>query len=306
MVFLWILLGFIGFCGVYLGIGCVVLLRRFTCGGTLEQALAVARSYNKKSVHVLINYACEGGHEGGDAIVDIYKQIFDAMKRAGIHGDISVKPSSLVDARDQDSTKSHLFARRLRLLLRYADLMNRRVWLDEERTGDCRWVNWALELFRKPGEANHLAIRVRAYTSSSHFRLKWILEKLKNSRVMIGVCRGTYRADCELTVDETEARIEALMRLCKEKQIPCVLASHTLASPSVEMAKSEKVLQKPIIHMLHGRREVQEVLVPMVARGEIFGGVYIIYGPLLRRICYGWRRVKERPSLLMVWPRELA
>ncbi len=298
------------------------LLEKFTCGSYIEDAVEEAKYYNSLGLKVLINYALEDIKGAGENPLEIYLKLLEKMDEEGINGDISVKPTSFVNADDCVCCKQRKFLDALEALLGRVSKSKRKrwLWLDEEKTETLEWVDPAIEEIVLNRGYRGLAIRVRAYTRQGRARaakfMGWITDDdsilLSDPRhgisagdVKIGVCRGTYKKDAELTSEETEKQFIEIMDMCLGRGVQTVCASHTMVKKVIGLCKL-KEYGKPEIHMLHGRKEIDSVLLPFL-RVELVGGttgliksgaVYLIFGPFWQRAKYGLRRFKEKPSIL--------
>ena len=297
------------------------LLEKFTCGSRIEDVIDEAKYYNSLGLKVLINYALEDVKNAKANLIEIYSKLLDKMDEEGVAGDISIKPTSFVDADDCLCCKRQKFTKALEALLERIVLAKRKrwVWLDEEKTETLEWVDSVIEDVVLNRGHRGLAIRVRAYTKQAKSRvakfMSWVTDDpmlLSGPRqgilaedIKIGVCRGTYKEDAELSQEETEKQFIEIMGLCLSHGVEAVCASHTMVKKVIGLCKL-KEYSKPEMHMLHGREEIDSVLLPFL-RIELIdgttglikeGAVYLIFGPFWQRAKYGLRRLKEGPSLL--------
>lgn len=279
------------------------LLRKFTCGSTIDDVLCVAGEYNQKGIRVLINFALEdvGGNRRVSA-TSVYHGLIRRMDEKDIDGDISVKPSSLVVSSASCGEKIKQFRHALYDLLGSIEQSSheRWLWLDEERTADLEWVDPVLENLVMQQKQKRLAIRVRAYLRATDIRIgrfmRWIY---RGAQIKIGVCRGTYKGDQELDDTCTEIKLLDILDFCRRHKVETVACTHTLVRRVLNDARLGH-FGKPTIHMLHGRKEVEDLLIPLAKEGKLEeAAVYLIFGPFWHKAKYGWRRIMERPSLLL-------
>src|SRR3989338_1685976 len=74
------------------------LLEKFTCGSYIEDVIEEAKYYNSLGLRVLIHYAAEdSGAKGARIALKKNLELLDAVDREKIVGDLSVKPTGLVD-----------------------------------------------------------------------------------------------------------------------------------------------------------------------------------------------------------------
>ena len=297
------------------------LLDKFTCGSYIEDVIDEAKYYNSLGLQVLINYALEDADKLKINPIEIYSKLLDKMDEEGVGGDISVKPTSFVNTNDCSCCKGYKFSKALETLLERVALAKRKrwLWIDEEKTETLEWVDPVIEDIVVNRGPRGLAIRVRAYTRQARSRaakfMSWIADDpmllsgprqgISADDIKIGVCRGTYKEDAELTPEETEKQFIEITDMCLSSGVKTVCASHTMVKKVIGLCKL-KEYGKPEIHMLHGREEIDSVLLPFLRIERIDGttglikegAVYLIFGPFWQRAKYGLRRLKEKPSAL--------
>src|SRR3989338_7153953 len=316
----------------YIGVGLAVmlalvflrlfyLLEKFTCGSYIEDVIDEAKYYNSLDLKVLINYALEGTKKAKINPLETYLKLLDKMDEGGVDGDISIKPTSFVDAEDCFCCKKQKLPDALEALLERIALAKRKrwLWLDEEKTETLEWVDPVIEDVVLSRGYGGPAFRVRVYArqarSGAAKFMSWVTDDpmlLSGPRqgilaedIKIGVCRGTYKEDAELTPEETEKQFIEITDMCLSSGVKTVCASHTMVKKVIGLCKL-KEYGKPEIHMLHGREEIDSVLLPFLRIERIDGttglikegAVYLIFGPFWQRAKYGLRRLKEKPSAL--------
>ncbi|MEK7567007.1 MAG: hypothetical protein AAB527_02655, partial [Patescibacteria group bacterium] len=280
------------------------LLEKFTCGSCVDDVIEEAKYYNSLGLGVLINYAAEEMNDSQkNAALKVYLKLLDRMDEEGIDGDLSVKPTSFVSRNACVGCKKSDLSLSLETLLeRMARSPKRRwLWLDEEKTKDLEWVDAVIEDLVLNRGHRGLAIRVRAYIKPARTRvakfMSWVTDDpmllsgphqgISACDIKIGVCRGTYKEDAELTAEETEKQFIEIMDMCLSHGVEAVCASHTMVKKVVWSQKLQKY-GKAEIHMLHGRGEVDSTLLPFLKvrlkNGEIGyikkGAVYLIHSSL--------------------------
>ena len=288
-------------------------LRRFTAGSTTESALAVAKTYNEKGFLVVMDYAAEAAVTEKDAqeVVAKNKELLGEMRREIIRGDIAVKPSSLVADRWGAGAQNRLYLR-LGGLARMAAESKRTLWIDREHASDHAWVlpvekkllgTWkekqlspkAKKVIFIPRFSN-IGLVIQAYRANSlkvaDTFLRWHSD---GARFRVRVCRGAYPREAELSNSEIAERFLRIYRRFIGGGIPTVAATHTLVNDVIS-----NNAQKPIVHMLHGRKEVERVLTLLVREEQVTEpAVYLIFGPVRARLKYLVRRFWEDPRLIL-------
>lgn len=271
----------------------IYLLNKFTFRDP-EKLLAKAKEYNEKGISVLINIAAEGCRDEEESItlVNDYLLILDLLTEAGIDGHLSIKPSSFVPSVWPQDMKIAKFSCILFTIVWHAHKNYRGVWLDEERFSDEEWVEPVKRSMVLGHKFTNLSWRIRCYRKNASERVNEYLDwHRQGARFGLGLCRGAYAADRELDDEKTERQIYHLAITITSAGIDCAFASHTVLA-SLGLSQ----------HMLHGRREVEEILDTEDFVKEITDkrAVYMIYGRDLRSLLpYVWRRLREKPELIL-------
>ena len=272
---------------------CIALLRRFTCGSTIDDVIEVAKEYNQKGIRVLINYSPEAARttEEGLVVCNVYNRLLDRMAAEHIAGGLSVKPSSLV-GRARTEKERQMFRVRIHNLATHAN--DRWVWIDEESAQDATFFSGVLRslVFGR----KNFGLVIRAYRKDSFEKAKMYAEwHKKGASFRVRVCRGAYPRDAQHPREVTEGEFRQIHRYLSGYRVSVVAATHTLVNDIRHHGNSPL----PAIHMLHGRDEIKTILEPLVRENKLSdAAVYLIFGPLGGRIWYGLRRIREKPSLL--------
>jgi proline dehydrogenase len=158
---------------------------RFVAGEKLEDAIAVVRDLNSRNITATLDHLGENTTNAAEAkrATEDILSVFDAIDRAGVKSNVSVKLTQIGLAVDRD-----LCADNLKRILTYANQKNNFVRIDME---DSPWVDATLELYYQMRSAglDNTGVVIQAYLYRSEKDLTRILQQ--GGRVRL--CKGAYK-----------------------------------------------------------------------------------------------------------------
>ncbi len=280
---------------------------RFVAGEKLEDAIKVIQGLNANGIVATLDHLGEhtsNPQEAQTATQDIL-EIFDAIEKAGVQANVSIKLTQIGLALDET-----LCMNNLKTILSYAQEKNNFVRVDME---DSSCVEATLRLFykmRHEFKFDNTGIVFQAYL----YRSKADIEKLAMEAGRVRLCKGAYKEPPEVAfpkkrdVDKnydllTELLIDASLangapEVSQGGKFPPIPAIASHDPGRLEHAKAyakEKGLPKRALEfqMLHGiRRDLQE----QTAREGYPVRIYVPYGS--EWYPYFVRRLAERPANL--------
>jgi proline dehydrogenase len=262
--------------------------RRFIAGETLEDALRTASALNAKGMKVVLNQLGEHVRERSEAEASCasYVRILNEIRRAGIDGLITIKPTQLGLEFAPDLCRD--------LTSRIADEAERLenfVEMDMEHSAVCEATVRLFEEVRARHANVGLAVQSYLRRTASD------LDRLKHFHPKIRLVKGAYQEPSEVAFPEKrqvdESYRDLLGILFHDGFTPAV-ATHdeALLADAKGMAKRGGLSPSEWeIQMLLGvRRDLQEALV----REGYTMRVYVTFGT--QWVPYFMRRLAERPA----------
>lgn len=279
---------------------------RFVAGEQLEDAIAVVGALNARNITATLDHLGENttnAAEAERATKDILA-IFDAIDRAGVHSNVSIKLTQIGLAVDQE-----LCAENLKRIIEYARQKDNFVRIDME---DSPWVDATLGLYHQMRSTglDNTGVVIQAYLYRSEKDLAQVVRL--GGRVRL--CKGAYKEPGEIAypskgdVDKNYDMLAAMLidgacanhtpLVNSDGRFPPIpaIASHDIVRIQAAKAYAQQVgLPKEALEfqMLYGiRRDLQEQL----ANEGYPVRVYIPFGS--EWYPYFVRRLAERPANL--------
>lgn len=278
---------------------------RFISGETMEEAIQVVQTLNKKGINVTLDHLGEHTHnpEAAEKATQAILALIERIQDTGVRSNVSIKLTQIGLAVDLDLCRENL--RRILAAARQHGIFVR---IDME---DSPWVDITLGLYRQMRDDEGLdncGVVIQAYL----YRSQADIDQLADEGGKVRLCKGAYKEPAEVAypkksdVDMNYDRLAQRMidgslangspELSSDGRTPPmpVIASHDPTRLEVARAYAEKVsLPKNALEfqMLYGiRRDLQE---QMVAAGYPVR-VYVPYGT--EWYPYYVRRLAERPA----------
>ncbi len=278
---------------------------RFISGETMEEAIQVVQTLNKKGINVTLDHLGEHTHnpEAAENATQAILALIEKIHATGVRSNVSIKLTQIGLAVDLDLCRENL-RRILSAARQYAIFVR----IDME---DSPWVDTTLGLYRQMRDDEGLdncGVVIQAYL----YRSQADIDRLASEGGKVRLCKGAYKeppevafpkkSDVDLNYDRLAQRMidgsiaNGTPQLSSDGRTPPmpVIASHDPARLEYARAHAEKVnLPKNAIEfqMLYGiRRDLQE---KMVAAGYPVR-VYVPYGT--EWYPYYVRRLAERPA----------
>jgi len=265
------------------------IAKQWIAGGSLEQALESARLAYKEGMDAIINKL--GEHLTSktqiENTVKEYLAIVFSLKKNGIEGGISVKPTQLGLSRSRNECLQNYG-----IIIEKAALSQAFVWIDmesSEHTEDT--IRIYLDLFDK---YERLGLALQANLRRSKKDLMQLLEKGAKIRLV----KGAYRENKEIAFQskkQVDQNYRALMEILFLKGNEFGIATHD--SDMVEQATklSKKYEKKFEFQMLKG---IRDELKPDLLQKGFSVAEYIPYGT--NWLPYSIRRLKERKRNILL------
>lgn len=262
------------------------LAERFVAGDTLDEVVEVARRINSEGMSVSLDFLGEEVHDEASAVAatDEYLESLDRIDEENLDANISVKPTQLGLAIDED----HAIRAIDRLASRAAEL-GMTITIDME---DSRYTDATVRLFEKAqSQHGNLGLALQSYLR----RTPDDLDRLLPLGGHIRLCKGAYVEPEEVAlVDKDEvdrAFADQLRTLMAAEQTKPAIATHDLKLVLLAESLSAKRRAPFEFQMLYGvRRELQRRL---VADGYPLR-IYLPFGS--QWYPYLTRRLAERPA----------
>ena len=262
--------------------------RRFIAGETLEDALRTAKDLNAKGMKVILNQLGEHTHERAEAEASCatYVRILNEIRRAGIDGMITIKPTQLGLEFAPD-----LCAELTSRIAEEAARLGNFVEMDMEHSAVCEATVRLFEHVRARHANVGLAVQSYLRRTASD------LERLKPLHPKIRLVKGAYQEPSEVAFPEKKQVDESyqdLLRTLFQDGFTPAVATHDVALLTEAKGLARQHGLPPSaweVKMLLGvRRDLQEELV----REGVTMRVYVTFGT--EWVPYFMRRLAERPS----------
>ncbi len=279
---------------------------RFVAGEQLEDAIAVVQALNARNITATLDHLGENTTNAAEAqrATEDILAVFDAIDRAGVRSNVSVKLTQIGLAVDPN-----LCAENLKRILVYARQKNNFVRIDME---DSPWVDSTLGLYNqmRADGLDNTGVVIQAYLYRSEKDLARVIAQ--GGRVRL--CKGAYKEPGDVAypskadVDKNYDMLAAMLIdgacanqapvITKDGRVPPIpaIASHDPGRIQAAKGYLQRVgLAKNALEfqMLYGiRRDLQEQL----ADEGFPVRVYVPFGS--EWYPYFTRRLAERPANL--------
>jgi proline dehydrogenase len=271
------------------------MARRFIAGTTLEDAVEVARSLNARGMSVSLDHLGEHVRHGDEAVraTNAYRSCLDAIERAGLDANISVKLTQL--GMGLDDRKA---AENLDQLASAARAAGTTVTVDMEESAH---TGTTIDIYERVQSVHgNVGIAVQAYLK----RTAADLDRLIPLGGHIRLCKGAYAEPPEVAVQraaDVDASFDRLASvLMGAPGVVPAIATHDDARIEPVIDAAEHRVGAWEFQMLHGvRRDRQQQLVDA---GHAMR-VYVPYGDAWYP--YFSRRLAERPANVTFFLRAL-
>ena len=267
---------------------------KWVAGYSINDALQSAKKANSNGMSAIINYLGEHSEslEDIEAGVKEYLTILNEMEKLQIKGGISPKLTQIGLEKDYDLSINNASR-----IIERARQLNRFVWLDMESS---LYLNDTIEIYLTLlKHYNKVGLAFQAYLKNASDRLIEILMHKGKVRLV----KGAYREDSNVvfrskrTVDKNYSK---LMRLLFEQGNDFAIATHDQKLIEEAIKLSKKYPKKFEFQMLKG---IRDDLKPALIKQGFSLAEYIPYGKKV--IPYSFRRIKEKPSNILLLARSL-
>ena len=265
------------------------IAKQWIAGDILEQALESARLAYKNGMDAIINKL--GEHLTSktqiENTVKEYIAIVSGLKKSGVEGGISVKPTQLGLSRRRNECLQNYS-----IIIEKAALSQAFIWIDmesSEHTDDT--IRIYLDLFDK---YERLGLALQANLRRSKKDLMRLLEK----GVKIRLVKGAYRENKEIAFQskkQVDQNYRALMEILFLKGNEFGIATHDSDMVEQAIKLSKKYEKKFEFQMLKG---IRDELKPALLQKGFSVAEYIPYGT--DWLPYSIRRLKERKRNILL------
>lgn len=276
--------------------------RRFVAGETLEEGIEAVRSLNQQGISASLDQLGENTrtHEEATRAATEYREVLNAIDRAGVDAGISLKPTQLGLALSRD-----LCLENLESVMRCAQQRGVFVRIDMESSPYVDGTLWMYEQLREAGYEN-VGVVIQSYL----YRSREDMERLAKRGANVRVCKGAYAEPAEVAYPKKRdadrnfaALLEQLWSLeARERGAFAAVATHDerIIRWAERYVREQEIPQDRFeFQMLYGvRRDLQRSL---AERGYPVR-VYVSYGR--EWYPYFMRRLAERPANLLFLARQ--
>lgn len=264
--------------------------RKWVAGYSKDSAMAAAVDANKRGMSAIINFLGEDTLERNsiDEAVAEYISLMDLLKKKGVRGCVSAKPTQLGLAIDYDACLQNY-----RILAKKAKVLGQFLWLDMESARFTeQTITIYIELLK---EYSDVGVAIQAYLKRSASDLLHIMEQGSKVRLV----KGAYHEGEEHAFSSKEQVDENYLHLLEMlSKSGNFFAVATHDSDLVERAAQLEGNME--FQMLMGIRD--ELKSGLVAR-NLRVAEYIPYGS--QWLPYSVRRIRERKRNLLLLARSL-
>lgn len=261
---------------------------RFVAGTTLDAALDAVRDLNRRGILVTLDHLGESvlDTKEAEATVQAYLSVLDAIKRAGVDANVSLKLTAMGLSFDQALARKNV----ARIVERAAQLDNFvRIDMEDTPYTDIT-LDITRELFQKHG---HVGTVIQAYL----YRSEQDVAELGAQKITLRIVKGAYKEPANLAfpkkadVDENYKKLVAL-----HLKNGCHTAIATHDENMIAWAKAfvaENKIPKSLFEfqMLYGIRTARQ---EELAKEGFTVRCYVPYGEMWYP--YFTRRLAERPA----------
>lgn len=184
-----------------------ILAKRFVAGESFDETVPKIRALNEKGIKVTLDLLGENVKQKttADETVDIYIQLLNNIKRAGLKSTISIKLTMLGLDIDSEYCKKNLF-----LLLDEAKRFDSFIRIDMEGSDYTQaTIDLFKDAFREYGK--HVGIVIQAYLH----RTKKDISELADLGADVRLCKGAYKEPENIALQNMPAIREAFKEYAK-------------------------------------------------------------------------------------------
>lgn len=273
------------------------LASRFVAGGTLSDALRVAKRINSQSISVTLDHLGENVTSLDEAAAsrDVYLEVLHEMAIAGIRGNVSIKLTQF----GMDLSRKACGAN-VEQLVREAAALGSFVRVDMESSEyTSRTLDLVMDLHARYAAVGTV---IQAYL----YRSRADVEMLCENKIRVRLCKGAYLEPPEVAFPskaDVDRNYIELMKILLERGVYPAIATHDekVIEATKAFARERNIARGAFeFQMLYGiRRDLQRRL---VAEGYPLR-LYVPFG----RAWYPYfmRRLAERPANVLFLARNL-
>jgi proline dehydrogenase len=273
--------------------------RQWIAGYTAQEALSAAQDTNNSGIFPILNYLGEEIKDEAriDSTVSEYLIIIDRLNSSKVSGAISVKPTQIGLALDDD-----LFSKNLRRISENASKKCVFVWVDMEAYP---YVQNTLSTYLDVLKTNkQVGIVIQAYLKRSISDLMQLMEQSAHVRLV----KGAYTEDVtrayhsNLEIDKNFSTLMKFIFSHRSVTGTIAIATHDskLIEKAISLSQEFEATQNLQFQMLRGVRN--ELKARLIQRGYRVGE-YIPYGEIW--LPYSIRRIRERKRNILLLARSL-
>jgi proline dehydrogenase len=267
-------------------------------GESLKESIEEVKKLNELGIHATLGNLGEDtdSEEEANQSTDVYLEIADHIHNSGINSTISLKPTQLGLAFDEN-----LCAQNIKKIVERAALHDNFVRIDMESS---QYVDSTLNIYRNLRNEgfDNLGVVIQSYL----YRSASDLEALKPKGLNVRICKGAYSEDSDVAfpnkADVDQNFLELLGYLWSGDESKNIHAYTAIATHDDQIVEQAKVLidrcgmnkDQFEFQMLFGvRRDLQQSLAKQGFRVR----VYVSYGT--EWYPFFMRRLAERPANLL-------
>ncbi len=273
------------------------MAKQWVAGSSLDEALNYAVSANSSHMHAIINYLGEHVTDEQEAKsnVDEYKRLIDAIHSSRVDASISLKLTQIGLDIGYDECYSNL-----RGIVDYAYRCKVFIWIDMEAF---KYYEDTLSIYLDMLKVYSSAIGLayQAYIKESSLDIMHIVE----AKGIIRLVKGAYREEKGIVYRskrQVDNNFRRLMHILFKHASKFAVATHDKSIIDEAIMLIEKYNKEDSVEfqMLKGIRDDLKV---RLAKEGYRVAEYIPYGSYVT--AYALRRIKERPSNLLLLARSL-
>lgn len=261
---------------------------RWIAGPGIDDAMAVARRFNKRGVSAIFNYLGEDLKDRRmvDDAVSVYSELIRRTGAAGVRASISAKPTQL-----GASISYSTFMKNYNRIVKLAKANGVFVWFDMESHG---MVDTVIRAYRSDMKSKDTGICIQAYLTRSYDDAL----RLARTGAIIRLVKGAYKESPDVAYQSREAVTANYMKIMEmlfRESRHFMIATHDLAIIERARKLNRRYKRNVEYAMLNGIRNPYAV--SMASRGESVS-VYVPFGRAW--LNYSYRRLKEAGHLSLI------
>ena len=265
-----------------------LLAGRWIAGPEIDDAIAVAKRFNRHGASAIFNYLGEDlkDRHAVDDAVKIYSQLIARIGKGGVRASISVKPTQL-----GASIGFKTFIKNYLKLVRLAKRNGVFVWFDMESQG---MVDAVIKAYRRDMKSRDTGICIQAYLTRSYADAL----SLAKQGAVIRLVKGAYKESPDVAYQTKEAITANYIRIMEmlfKTSNRFMLATHDLEILERAHRLNKGHKRQVEYAMLNGIRN--KYVVSMAKRGDSVS-VYVPFGGAW--VNYSYRRLKEAGHLSLI------